>query len=288
MLISLLTVLPVFFTTPFASEAAIPAAASEVARPEKEHAQPRLIVEKTAATPGSTMWIAVTFTIDESWHIYWDGQNDSGLPVTGKWTLPEGGGVKMGTLEWPAPKRAVYDDIKVIDYTYEKKVTAIAELTIDKTVKPDQIIKIDASLKWLVCQDRCIPGKKDVSLEIKIVQPGTAITDSVDAPLFVEARKTIPKPAKEGESVISRRWDGTTLILAVKDATGLIFYPDSKCAPMTDAIGQGESKTGELNMDFEAKSGTIAPVTGIVEVRRADSKPTEFYKVSIPGKDRKE
>lgn len=282
-LLSILVLLPLA-STPVASTGTnvVP----EAARPEIEHAVPRLITDKTAASPGSKIWVAVTFEMDEGWHIYWDGQNDSGLPVTGPWTLPEH--VKMGPLQWPTPKRAVYPRIQAIDYTYEKKVTALAELTIGEAVKPDQTIKISASLKWLVCQEQCKPGGKDVSLELKIVPTGTPVQDSPEVALFTEARKTIPKPTKDGETIISRRWDGNTLILAVKEAAGLVFYPDAKCATMTDAIGQGETKTGELKLDFEAKSGRVESVSGIVEVRRTDSKPSEYYTVSIPGKERKE
>lgn len=256
------------------------------ARPEKEHARPRLVAEKTAVAPGTTLWIGVTFEMDEGWHIYWDGQNDSGLPVSGPWELPAG--VTMGALHWPTPKRAIYPHIQAIDYTYEKKVTAIAELTVGESVKPDQTIKIDARLKWLVCQEQCKPGSQAVSLELKVVPTGSTIKESADAALFTEARKSIPKAVKEGEAVLSRRWDGNTLILAAQDAAGLVFYPDAKCATMTDAIGQGESKTGELKLGFEARSGTVGTVSGIVEVRRASPKPSEYYLVSVPGKERKE
>jgi len=255
-------------------------------RVEKQQAQARLICEKTAAAPGSTVWIAITFNIDEHWHLYWDGQNDSGLPVTAKWTLPEH--VKLGDLHWPTPKRAVNSTIQAIDYIYEKKVTAIAELTLGEELKPEQTITIAAGLKWLVCNEQCKAGSQDVSLQIKIVPTGSSITNSDDATLFADARKTIPKPAKEGESVISRRWERNILVLTVRDSTGLVFYPDAKCAPMTDAIAEGESKSGELKLGFEAKSGTIAPVSGIVEVRRLAPKQTEYYTVTIPGVERKE
>jgi len=263
----------------------LPKAPSVAAAPE--HARPRLLAEKSGVAPGSSIWVALTFDIDKGWHLYWDGQNDSGQPVKAEWTLPEG--VTIDALQWPTPKRGVYPN-DVIDYIYEHRVTALALVTVADTVKPDTKLKISAKLKWLVCEEQCIPGKGEVSLEIPVIATDASPADASHSKLFTEARKTIPRPAKDSEGVVTRSWKGNTLVLSVVGASGLVFYPDSKCAPLSDAISQGESKRGDMTIDFdphpiggasESKTGE-AQVSGILEVRHPSPKPAEYFIISFP------
>lgn len=72
-------------------------------------------------------------------------------------------------------------------------------------------------------------------------------------------------------------------MLSVKDAKGLVFYPDSKCAPLAAAIMQGETKTNKMRLDFTRVEGAIAQASGIVEVRREKPQASEYFTVVIPG-----
>ena len=57
---------------------------------EPEHARMTLIAETDAAVPGATLWLALDFVIDDEWHIYWPGHNDSGFAPQWTLSLPEG------------------------------------------------------------------------------------------------------------------------------------------------------------------------------------------------------
>lgn len=285
------------------------ASATDAQKRMVEHARPRLISEKTGVAPGETIWIGVTFDIDDGWHLYWDGQNDSGMPVKGTWTLPTG--VTMGDLLWPTPKRGVYP-LDVIDYIYEKRVTAISSITVPKDAIIGSKIAISSHLTWLVCQEQCIPGKGDVSIELPIVA-ADSVKNSADAKFFEEARKTVPTPvlvtlengtnepkasgiglksiqtnARGGaraESRVTGKWAGDTLILNVDGAQGLVFYPDATCSTMTNAIKQGESKTGSLRFGLEAKEGKPLRASGIVEVRYAEPRKAEYVSIAVLKQD---
>src|SRR5437867_11935695 len=69
---------------------------------EPEHARAGLISESTRLIPGETQWLALDFEIDDGWHLYWEGTNDSGFPPKLNATAPSG--YRIGEMLWPAPK----------------------------------------------------------------------------------------------------------------------------------------------------------------------------------------
>src|SRR5688572_18780783 len=69
------------------------------------HAKPRLIAEHISVRPASKTWLGLTFDIDDHWHIYWDGDGDTGQPVKAEFTLPPG--CKISEIVWPTPKRQI-------------------------------------------------------------------------------------------------------------------------------------------------------------------------------------
>jgi len=65
------------------------------------HVKARLMPEVGSIEPGSRFCVALAFTMEEGWHIYWKNPGDSGLPATIQWDLPEG--FSAGETEWPYP-----------------------------------------------------------------------------------------------------------------------------------------------------------------------------------------
>jgi hypothetical protein len=72
---------------------------------DRQHASVELIADQTAITPGGVFLLGVTFDIEEGWHLYWDGKNDSGFPISVDLSLPEG--FTREAIRWPAPVRKV-------------------------------------------------------------------------------------------------------------------------------------------------------------------------------------
>ncbi|MGE3107878.1 MAG: protein-disulfide reductase DsbD domain-containing protein [Phycisphaerales bacterium] len=261
-----------------------------------EHARPSLILEKSGAVPGEVIWVGLRFIIDEGWHLYWDGLNDTGMPVKAAWTVPPE--VKMGSLMWPVPKREVYP-LEIIDYIYEREVIAIAPITIGNDAKIGSTITIKANLKWLVCEAQCIPGKGEVQIEIPVIEE-TKVEPTVHEKLFSDVRSALPTPAlvtiDNGEneqpttrqkSPLKGKWERNTLILSVPNAQALVFYPDPASSTMTNAIRDGERKGSELRLEFEADEDHPIRASGIVEVRRAEPRKAEVFSISVTQKTAK-
>ncbi len=151
------------------------------------HARLDLVAEQTAFEPGRKIWVGVLFHLDPGWHVYWKNPGDSGTPPVIQWVLPPG--FHAGALRWPVPVRL--GSGSVIDYGYTDQVLLMAPITAPVMAKGTAAIA--ANVKYVVCREVCIPGKKQLSLSIP---PATAQGDQLSnsGNLFQSTREQFPKP----------------------------------------------------------------------------------------------
>lgn len=101
--------------------------------------------------------LAVSFEVDEGWHIYWKNPGDTGAAPKFNFTV-EGG--TIGPILWPYPERMKVGDLT--NMGYERRVAFPFALTADEGGTK---VRIEARLEWLVCQEECIPGFGNLTLE---------------------------------------------------------------------------------------------------------------------------
>jgi thiol:disulfide interchange protein DsbD len=142
--------------------AAVGARAAPVAAP---HLRLELAAETSAATPGSTVWVAVAQTIDPGWHTYWRNPGDAGEATRIVWTLPQGW--RSGEVVWPAPRRLPVGPI--MNYGYEGRVLLPTPIEIPPTAAVGSSQTVSATVDYLVCADVCVPGGARLSLTLPIV-----------------------------------------------------------------------------------------------------------------------
>lgn len=248
------------------------------------HAKPTLIAETTTLVPGETAWLGISFTIDDEWHIYWDGKGDTGQPVKAKFTAPPG--FEVGEIVWPAPKRYVIADF-ALDYVYERKVTLLVPVKVPASAQPGQKVDFKAQVSWMECSEECRPGKADVAISLPVASAGESATKSPDAARFDETRKRIPRPVEETAKAVKSTWTADTVTLTVPEATGLYFYPHRTSISLADPMKEGLSKGSELK--FGVVPGSGERLIGILEVVRparpgtkTEDAPREFYQVDLP------
>ncbi len=167
--------------------ATAPAGAVAVSTP---HAATELVAETTAAAPGSTIWVAVTQTLDRGWHTYWRNPGDAGEPTTIKWTLPDGW--RAGDTTWPTPHRLPVGPI--MNYGYEGKVTLPVPLQVPASAKTGEVARLTAVVDYLVCAEVCVPGTATVNLSLPVTN-GTPTADPVWGPVIADTLAGAPKPA---------------------------------------------------------------------------------------------
>jgi DsbC/DsbD-like thiol-disulfide interchange protein len=259
------------------------AAAPESAQPAPAtHAKPRLISEHAALVPGKTNWLGLTFDIDDTWHIYWDGAGDTGQPVKAVFVLPPG--FKAGEIIWPTPKRYVLDGY-VLDYIYENRVTLLVPLEVPADSKIGEDVKIRATVSWMECSEECRPGKAELSIQLPIASSEANASKSAEAGRFDDTRKRLPRPVEETARNVRSTWQGDRLTFAVQGASSLVFHPHRTSAPLADAMKQGEVKGDRMTLDLTPGGGSR--VRGILEVIRTDAKgkkstTPESYTIDLP------
>lgn len=133
---------------------------------EGPHTRIELGYESESVPRGDSLRIALRFTLEEGWHVYWKNPGDSGLPPKVQWTTPEGIRIE-GPLAWPTPHRIAIPPLA--DYGYDSQLALPYRLQTDAHKWTDARSEIEARISWLVCKDVCVPGKATVRFTL---QPG--------------------------------------------------------------------------------------------------------------------
>src|SRR5216110_3082309 len=93
-------------------------------------------------------------------------------------------------MEWPYPRRIPVGPL--MNYGYEDAVLLITPVHAARQ-PPSGAARIGASLKWVVCQELCIAGKGNLSLEVPVASGAPAPSRFHE--FFVKTRKLLPRPA---------------------------------------------------------------------------------------------
>lgn len=248
------------------------ATASAVAQPEApvDHATVRLWSPKPNLEPGRTEMLVLDFTIDDGWHLYWNGLSDTGMPPEVEWKLPPGFEF-AGPVLWPAPTRHVAPG-GLLDHIYEKRVMLFAEVRAPK----DAIgtARIEADLKWLVCSDVCLPGDGHVALDLTIGSIGDGVPFDAETKRFL-SRVPSKAPKDAGVKVALA---GDSCDIRVPGAKKITFYPLAGCTPPADLLNEGVAEGESLRLTVKPRKGKESRVAGVLEVEFPD-RPTKFWTI---------
>ncbi|GIW74060.1 MAG: hypothetical protein KatS3mg103_0582 [Phycisphaerales bacterium] len=247
----------------------------------------RLIAETERVHAGQTILLGLHLDMDEGWHTYWDGRNDTGQPPLVRWTLPEG--VRIGPMLWPAPSRYVSPG-DILDHVYEGRATIVVPVTIQPGLPAGTELPIRAEVEWLVCKDVCLPGVATVATTLRVVPMGNA-TPLEPTPLdpsspIGQAVQRLPVPilpadAPQGQPgqdasgstvPLTLRWQDQAVVVQADGAQALAFYPSARCVwladPLRDAQAQGPTLTLRLARPEDDLSGASERrLRGVIEVQ---------------------
>ncbi len=137
---------------------------------DAEHVRVELLVQNDTLYIGDWNKAGLYFKLEPGWHIYWKNPGDAGEPPHVLWTLPTG--ITAEPMLFPAPKRLPLGPL--MDYGYEGEVLFPLKLIVSNGVEREGKIgnvgpsTLHAHVDWLVCRERCIPGKADLEVERKV------------------------------------------------------------------------------------------------------------------------
>lgn len=237
------------------------------------HARPRLVTEQAVATPGETIWLAIDFSIDDGWHTYWPGINDTGFALDAE--IETSGNVVLGEPVWSAPTRFLATG-DILDHGFEERMTVLYPLEVDPEARWGDRVSIDMNARWLVCQRMCVLEEADLSIQIPIEQ-AIGKPSREHAELFERARARIPEPVTP-ESPFEVVFEDGTLTVSGKNAERLAFYPWTDCRPPRNLLAEGATETGMLRMEFREGD---APVRGVLEVWTSED-DSRVFSIEIP------
>ena len=157
---------------------------------EAPHVRVELLVIPQGLNPGEPADAGVYFKLEPGWHIYWKNPGDAGLPTQVSWTLLRG--ITAGPMQFPAPKRLPLGPL--MDFGYENEVLFPLKLRVANDVKPGSVT-LHAKVDWLVCRERCIPGKADLEVSREVYgHPAKPLSLASDAALYRRFVARLPKP----------------------------------------------------------------------------------------------
>ncbi len=188
-----------------------------------------LLADRAAIRPGEAFTLAVHFTVEPGWHIYWDNPGDSGLPTKMHVRGPEG--FEIGEPRAPAPVRE-FAEGDIVTYVHKGEVVylvdARAPKVLPKGLVPGLRAAFDVDASWLVCIEACYPGAGKAHLEVPLAAAEAAASALANEKVFAAARARMPRPWKELGSA-DLEWSGAgerrMLRISVPGATALELFP---------------------------------------------------------------
>lgn len=222
-----------------------PAGAQPTRSGPPQHARVRLVAPTGALQPGETNYLGLLFDIDDGWHIYWDGVNDSGFAPTVTWTAPSG--MEPGPILWHAPHRHIAPG-DILDHIYEGQTLLLVPVDIPTDATPGELLTFRAQVDWLVCREVCLPGNADLRITLPIAPPGADVLPTEFADVFAASLARVPAPWVEGESALKIRVSRGTIEVDAPEARTVSYYPQSEAARADDLLHRGQSTEQRLRL----------------------------------------
>jgi thiol:disulfide interchange protein len=131
---------------------------------------PELVADTSAIVPGKPFKLGVVLKMQPGWHTYYKESGEAGMPTRITWTLPPGFKASPELL-WKKPHRFL--DAGITTFGYNDQTVIAATITPPAACTPGSALEFKANVKWLACQDACVPGKRDLSLKLPIAASAT-------------------------------------------------------------------------------------------------------------------
>jgi thiol:disulfide interchange protein len=222
-----------------------------------------LISDASSIAPGQKFRVGVLYHIEPGWHIYWKHPGDSGIATKIEWRLPEG--FKVEELQWPIPVREKEPgDLEVFDYANE--VLLFATLVAPQNL-PSGSVDIGAKSDWLVCQSSCVPGKAQLSLQLKTGAPSASDAVQIFDKYTALLPKTLPSDWK---ATFSRSGKNLQLqVTGIPNNTAIDFFP---IQPEEAVIGHVASNSGKLTIPIDTEPKPINRLDGVLVVGSGENR----------------
>lgn len=261
-----------------------------------------LLADVPAIRPGGTFHLAVLFSIEPGWHIYWRNSGDSGGPPTIRLDLPEG--FSAEPVRWPAPRVFQSDEVT---FGYVNRAILFIPVDVHPEWAGGDEVTITADLRWLVCKEACLLGRRSERITLPIAEPigavpeddrvrgsesGSGAGESRDATVdgrVAEGLLRLPRSAES--SGVRAVVEGEHLVLAgpASDGAAVVFLPIVRPGVEFEATlpppTMGRGGTFELRLPFRRQPqnamGQPLRLAGAILVGDPD-RPEVYTEIELP------
>jgi thiol:disulfide interchange protein DsbD len=247
------------------------------------HLKLELLSEQLSAQSGESVTVGFHFHLQKGWHIYWQNPGDSGQAPSITWTLPEG--FTAGDIIWPTPQLIPLNSLA--DYGYTNEILLMVPIQAPAGLKPGHFVRLSAHIRWLVCNEICIPGDMNFNVRLVIKNHKPKVNPRHEY-LFQMARRDLPADLPDGWDVkgFSTKKDFHIHVetgASVTKTTTAFFIPlHQNQVENAPAQAFHASETG-FNLTVKRSdqlSQDVKTLDGVLVVK--DKKTTKGYNVSIP------
>jgi len=267
------------------SYAAVSGAPPQPSPSEGRRVHPRLIAEHLALTPGKRAWLALDFAIEPGWHMYWKGQNDTGLPPQIAIELPAE--FKSGEILWPAPERHVSPG-DLVDSVVHEQMTLLIPIDVPVNARPGGTVQIALKAEWLVCKDACVleDASLSISLPIRDAMPA-AEPDPKSTGIFAAARERLPRKLPKDNPPAAVEWRENQVLFSAPGATELVFHAEEGGLALDTSATDVAVKAARLEIRLKPPAQPGQRLLGVLEIRKGNRKP-EYFTISLPPPGRRD
>jgi len=202
---------------------------------QQPHIEVELVSEYVAYKPGSALPVAIRMKMDRGWHTYWKNPGDSGEPAKIEWILPRG--FSASPISWPYPKWIEVPPL--VNFGYVGEVFLLSAISSDSNSIQQSILHIQAKTSWLVCEEKCIPGKASLSLTLPISAEEPEPSRWKQA--FEHTRRQLPQPLPARG--VSLKDQGKNILIESSLGQKLTFFPEENMAVLLSMSQRNENHT---------------------------------------------
>lgn len=238
----------------------------------RPHVVVQLVPEYRAVVPGLPMEVALRFTLDEGWHLYWQNPGAGGIATTAEWRHPSG--FYVGRLRFPVPE--LQDVSGIRSHILEGDVVLLS------TVTPSPVTRLSparlvAEIRYGICKDVCIPGRARVTVEL----PWGTTPEANPAWPQVRALAEARAPRTSGAPAASAVLKDSAAVIRVEgaDLSGPVtFFPSERAVAPAGVTVPARSGRRVVTLSLPLSATPAGPLLGVLTVG-----PTG-WEVSLPLK----
>ena len=216
---------------------------------DREQVSVRLVAATDGLGTDGTVRAGIEFQLQPGWKVYWRSPGDAGFPP-----IPDFAGSEnatVGELAWPAPHRFSVLGLETLGY----KDAVIFPFTL-KAEDPTQPATVKAHVRYLTCDDICIPYEAD--LEMPVPPGGGTLTPLAHSINKFDA--LVPKTGADARlsvDTLTAEVDGDALYLKAKASSALPLDKPDLFVEGPSSLTYGAPETS-LNTDATGATFRVA------------------------------